>query len=228
MGAPVSVEQLAFTVTVRLPYVSCPIWSCQAMGDVPHGSLGSFRIKVASQGSCFMDVSENRGIYPQIIHFNRVFQYKPSILGYHYFWKHPYGKSCTCLFVNNIKDLFVWKTFDTKWAETASMSFAYGKVTRLLGVGIFQPCKCSKKRIHLPRWRRRRSLWWDLEDMDPHSLYRKQRLGLKQKNTASFQAESHGCHTIKEVSSFTSLTFNDPSVNLPSSKTTNQLKRVNI
>ena len=28
--------------------------------------------------------------YPQIINFNRVFPYKPSILGYHYFWKHPY------------------------------------------------------------------------------------------------------------------------------------------
>ena len=30
--------------------------------------------------------------YPQIIHFNRVFHYKPSILGYPYFWKHPYIK----------------------------------------------------------------------------------------------------------------------------------------
>ena len=29
--------------------------------------------------------------YPQIIHFNRVFHYKPSILGYPYFWKHPHG-----------------------------------------------------------------------------------------------------------------------------------------
>ena len=29
--------------------------------------------------------------YPQIIHFNRVFHYKLSILGYHYFWKHPYS-----------------------------------------------------------------------------------------------------------------------------------------
>jgi len=29
------------------------------------------------------------GFYPQIIHFNRVFHYKPSILGYPYFWKHP-------------------------------------------------------------------------------------------------------------------------------------------
>ena len=27
--------------------------------------------------------------YPQIIHFNRDFHYKPSILGYPYFWKHP-------------------------------------------------------------------------------------------------------------------------------------------
>ena len=27
--------------------------------------------------------------YPQIIHFNRIFHYKPSILGYPYFWKHP-------------------------------------------------------------------------------------------------------------------------------------------
>ena len=27
--------------------------------------------------------------YPQIIQFNRDFHYKSSILGYHYFWKHP-------------------------------------------------------------------------------------------------------------------------------------------
>jgi len=39
-----------------------------------------------------MDVSENSGFSPQIIQFNRVFYYKPSILGYHYFWKHPYPK----------------------------------------------------------------------------------------------------------------------------------------
>ncbi len=29
---------------------------------------------------------KNRGVSPQIIHFNRVFHYKPSILGYPYFW----------------------------------------------------------------------------------------------------------------------------------------------
>ena len=38
----------------------------------------------------YMDVSKNRGKTPQIIHFNRVFHYKPSILGYQSFWKHPY------------------------------------------------------------------------------------------------------------------------------------------
>ena len=32
--------------------------------------------------------------YPQIIHFNRVFHYKPSILGYHHFRKHPWESIC--------------------------------------------------------------------------------------------------------------------------------------
>ena len=38
----------------------------------------------------YMGVSLNGGFSPQIIHFNGVFHHKPSILGYHYFWKHPY------------------------------------------------------------------------------------------------------------------------------------------
>ena len=38
-----------------------------------------------------MDVSENSGTPKSSIlnHFNRVVHYKPSILGYPYFWKHP-------------------------------------------------------------------------------------------------------------------------------------------
>ena len=31
------------------------------------------------------------GKTPQIIHFNRVFHYKPSIWRYPYFWKHSYN-----------------------------------------------------------------------------------------------------------------------------------------
>lgn len=30
------------------------------------------------------------GFFPQIIHFHRDLHYKPSILGYYYFWKHPH------------------------------------------------------------------------------------------------------------------------------------------
>ena len=36
----------------------------------------------------YVDVSENSGT-PKSSHFNRVFHYKPSILGYPYYWKHP-------------------------------------------------------------------------------------------------------------------------------------------
>ena len=39
---------------------------------------------LASRFGCFQKLW-----YPQIIHFNTVFHYKPSILGYPYFWKHP-------------------------------------------------------------------------------------------------------------------------------------------
>ena len=35
-------------------------------------------------------LNQKYGKTPQIIHFNRIFHYKPSILGYPYFWKHPY------------------------------------------------------------------------------------------------------------------------------------------
>ena len=39
-------------------------------------------MKETTQNGCFQ-----KSGYPQIIHFNRVFHYKPSILGYPYFWK---------------------------------------------------------------------------------------------------------------------------------------------
>ena len=45
-----------------------------------------------------MDVSKNNGT-PKSSIFNWVFHYKPSILGYPYFWKHPntlrFGGDCT-------------------------------------------------------------------------------------------------------------------------------------
>ena len=49
----------------------------------PNNQAESCRV----QYGCFQKSGD-----PQIIHFNWVFHCKPSILGYPYFWKHPYGK----------------------------------------------------------------------------------------------------------------------------------------
>ena len=55
------------------------------------------------QKELYMGVSKNMGA-PQIIHSNRVFHYKPFILGFPYFWKHPYTtsppKENACTYLN--------------------------------------------------------------------------------------------------------------------------------
>ncbi len=60
--------------------------------------------------------TKNRGKTHQIIHFNRVFHYKPSILGYPYFWKHPYFVGFLSRFKsekdwNAMVMLCLWKAF---------------------------------------------------------------------------------------------------------------------
>ena len=42
------------------------------------------------------------GVPPNHPMFNRVFHYKPSILGYHYFWKHPYPLLCSYIKSGNV------------------------------------------------------------------------------------------------------------------------------
>ena len=54
-----------------------------------------FAFKTLNLRGCNLNVStiwvfQKIMVPPQIIHFNRVFHYKPSILGYPYFWKHPF------------------------------------------------------------------------------------------------------------------------------------------
>ena len=60
-----------------------------------------------------MDVSEDSGFSPQIINFNRVFHYKPSILGYPYFRKHPYVYQLIDINDINVSetDRKSWRTF---------------------------------------------------------------------------------------------------------------------
>ena len=49
----------------------------------------------------YMGVSENSGFYPQIIHFNRVFHYKPSIFGVPLFLEIPrcFKVVCVCWYL---------------------------------------------------------------------------------------------------------------------------------
>ena len=67
------------------PSKSCAkgAWSCSAVASREVIQVANGCMKQWLE----VDVSENNGT-PQIIHFNRVFHYKPSILGYPYFWKH--------------------------------------------------------------------------------------------------------------------------------------------
>ena len=50
-------------------------------------------IHLKTVGICWVYGCFRKWEYPQIIHFDRVFHYKPSMLGYHYFWKHPYHQN---------------------------------------------------------------------------------------------------------------------------------------
>ena len=56
--------------------------------------IGLYRDHLCQGLNSHLDVSENRFFSPQIIHFNRVFQYKLSILECPYFWKHPCVACC--------------------------------------------------------------------------------------------------------------------------------------
>ena len=71
--------------------------------------------KLVTKKNTYWVFSLNGGT-PKSSHFNRVFHYKPSILGYPYFWKHPYGswnlESMKYLMMTEIKSKFgVWQGF---------------------------------------------------------------------------------------------------------------------
>ena len=57
--------------------------------------------------------------YPQIINFNRVFPYKPSILGYLYLWKHPH--------ICSIYRYFSSSNFISRWGGDAFQRLAIGR-----------------------------------------------------------------------------------------------------
>ena len=86
-------------------YLGCNHFEANTIGRTVVGQLWSpeKQIPVASnvgdgnligevmiECSGYLGVSLNGGFSPQIIHLNRIFHYKPSILGYHYFRKPPF------------------------------------------------------------------------------------------------------------------------------------------
>ena len=78
----------------------------------------------------YMGVSKNRGT-PKSSIFNKVFHYKPSILGYPYFWKHPYiyiyiqkaSIDVKCVFhdtFNLILNMLFWSSLMLQQHQTCS------------------------------------------------------------------------------------------------------------
>ena len=63
-----------------------------------------------------MGVSKNKGVSPQIIHLNRVFHYKPSILGYIplFLVQHPYDYDNKMQFTEKMQRLLptTWRSLD--------------------------------------------------------------------------------------------------------------------
>ena len=77
-----------------------------------------------------LDVSKNSGT-PKSSHFNRVFHYKSSILGYHYFWKHPTGVYRS----NEIIAIFPDDIKVNSWVQSSAevLPFLHG-VSRRMGM----------------------------------------------------------------------------------------------
>ena len=87
-----------------------------------------------------MDVSENSGFSPQIIHFNWIFHHKPSILGYHYFLETPISFICKmCFFVGPVRQIrrlhhrtakFLWNKNGFQGKSTYDSQFPIGTSRR--------------------------------------------------------------------------------------------------
>ncbi len=101
--------------------------------------------------SFHMGVSQNRGTPKSSILINRGFQYKPSILGYPYFWKHPYLQKSTPFLIVQL-----WRrlTFDSTHGvdvEWIAHGFLCSKYQFLLN--------STKKFQHVPTFQIFQHLW---------------------------------------------------------------------
>ena len=85
---------------------------------------------------CDVGVDPKIGIFtPQIIHFNRVFHYKPSILGYPYFWKYPCVFSIFQVKKNGTPNAFPFHPV-SRVDRRASMGEIWSKTPRFLQIWV--------------------------------------------------------------------------------------------
>ena len=104
------------------------------------------------------------GFPPKSSNFNRVFQYKPSILGYPYFWKHPLSIMCSLMSI----------VYDSDWhrkrwtTKLLFLSFEYGRQKsselpdRLLARYNFMVAIVRRFGFHRWKWVTIGVLFWEL------------------------------------------------------------------
>ena len=96
-------------------------------------------------------VSKKYG-YPQIIHFNKMFHYKPSILGYPYFWKHPHLSMVDFLFFadgSNDQTALVGRRSRRQLPQTAGGLRAQTRKPLAIVAGVSVRCGPALRQQHL-------------------------------------------------------------------------------
>ena len=100
----------------------------------------------------FLSQWRNKWVFPsQIIYFHRVFQYKPSILRYPYFWKHPnkeWGSTWGCLRYN------CGIVYDFEFKNHLSFVFLIGRIPNC-----FNHLQFLGKSVKLPNKTDLRWIW---------------------------------------------------------------------
>ena len=101
----------------NLQLFKTPPFSVLVPGTSGFRSLALDEVRRMQQGNC-----DDHGMrcgcflkwwYPQITHFNRVFHYKPSILGYPNLWKHP----CLVMKIGQYIQYTTQKVFNRFWSD---------------------------------------------------------------------------------------------------------------
>ena len=121
-------------------------WSHRWWGKLAFRSTQLFRQAIGCWACRDMGVSLNGGT-PQITHFNRVFHYKPSILGYH-FRKPPYTHRPTCSNPSKLSDNRYFCLFPVALPEVSDQ-FGLLQCCVLIGcIGI----GCGSTKQTITRW----------------------------------------------------------------------------